>query len=56
MLAHYFVVKREIETSHFDFTVFRSEEEARAYFDGAYITCWDDANGSIDGVSSRTAG
>jgi hypothetical protein len=47
---HYFVVKREIKASHFDFTAFRSEEEARAFFDDACITCWNDADGSIDGV------
>jgi hypothetical protein len=50
MRANFFVVKREIEASRFDFTVFTTEEEARAYFDNAYLTCWNDADGSIDGA------
>jgi hypothetical protein len=50
MRANFFVVKPEIEASRFDFTRFTTENEARAYFDDAYLTCSNDADGSIDGV------
>jgi hypothetical protein len=35
MRAHYFIVRREVEASRFDYTAFRTEDEARAYFDDA---------------------
>jgi hypothetical protein len=50
MHAIRYVVKREIEGKHCDFAAFETEQEARDYFDDAYHTCWNDSDGSHDGL------